>query len=470
MKRRDFLTITAGASLALLSPFRSLRAAPGDPDDKLWIFFDANGGWDPTRLCDPHAHEDFTIPDVYTAGDIMTNAYGIPHAPKTPGEPWSVEGSNFFDKYAEKLLVINGVDGQTNNHLVGSRNMWSGRLNEGNPSLGGLIAGIRAQVDPTKLPTAFLSTGGFDRTNRMVPATRVASTKPLKLLTRTNLKNVDNEDTRYYHPEVLEKILSRQVERHSALLAEQGLPQIKDALMKLQTARETEYALGALLPYLNDIPEIDSSDSNRLKDPARMMLAAMAAEICVSGNLSLNGFDTHANHDVLVSNNNSGHRPQIQELLDAIDYVWTLAEDLNLADRLVVVVGSEMGRTKYNGVTSQAGVTVLSPGKDHWPITSMMLMGNDIPPGVIGQTTADTVAGGVEAFAVRANGSSVEIVDPSDVSTAPKTLIRQVHLHHALRCLAGIKDHELTKKYPINVATDFTLPILPNAPGWETFG
>ena len=46
---------------------------------------------------------------------------------------------------------------------------------------------------------------------------------------------------------------------------------------------------------------------------------------------------------------------------DAVNYLWVYAEEHGVADRMVVVMGSDFGRTNfYNSVN----------GKDHWPIGS----------------------------------------------------------------------------------------------------
>ena len=54
-----------------------------------------------------------------------------------------------------------------------------------------------------------------------------------------------------------------------------------------------------------------------------------------------------------------------RELTQGLDYLWTYAESLGIADRLVVVVGSDFSRTPHYNETN---------GKDHWPIGSFMVM------------------------------------------------------------------------------------------------
>jgi uncharacterized protein (DUF1501 family) len=252
------------------------------------------------------------------------------------------------------------------------------------------------------------------------------------------------------------------------LIDNQGLPQIIAGLKRLETARAGEDALALLMEPLQNtqlLPEVGTTESVLLP-PARIAMAAMSAGICACVNLSMTGFDTHSNHDADTSI--AGHRPRLKELFTAIDYVWEKAKLLGFDDKLVMVVGSDFGRTRYNKPVIQDGDPQnTKPGKDHWPINSMMLLGNDIPAGVIGQTYVDESVSGITAKQViNANGVVQTTDNPGGQAS---TLIRQVHVHHALRCLAGIKDHELSQRYPLGKSGDFPLPILPNAPGWESF-
>jgi hypothetical protein len=445
-----------------MAPARIGRAQDMSGDDRLWVFFDANGAWDPTLFCDPHAHPDFVSSSIYSDDDIMTNGRGVRYAPKSSGERYMVNGADFFQKYADQLLVINGFDSRTNNHTVGSRYVWSGKKGDTHPCLGALIAAAHLDVAPGAVPLAFLSTGGFDRTLKLVPITRVASTDPLLKLTQPNLRREDRPGEVYHHPEVMEMIKARQRQRTARLVEEQGLPQIRAALAKLQSGRATEDALAAILDPLNTIPSV-GDNANPLLAPARTAMAAMAAGICKCANLSLRGFDTHSNHDDPVA----GHRPRLQEIFDAIDYVMEVAGTLGFADRLVVVIGSDFGRTRYNRPVLQDGDAPAGAGKDHWPITSMMFLGADIPGGVIGETRVVEGLSGVQAQRVTVSGG--RIIPTTEDIAGETTVIEAVHAHHALRCLAGIRDHPLAVRYPVHLGGDFPLPILPDVPGWQAF-
>ena len=62
-----------------------------------------------------------------------------------------------------------------------------------------------------------------------------------------------------------------------------------------------------------------------------------------------------------------------------MSFFWDYAEELGLADRILLVVGSDFSRTNFYNDGN---------GKDHWPIGSYMLMEQGAPWGnrVVGLT------------------------------------------------------------------------------------
>jgi len=89
-----------------------------------------------------------------------------------------------------------------------------------------------------------------------------------------------------------------------------------------------------------------------------MTLLAFKSGVSISSDLFDGGYDTHSNHDrdnVILLNNSAS----------AIDYLWDYAEEHVLADRLVVVLGSDFGRSPFYNAEA---------GKDHWPIGSYVVM------------------------------------------------------------------------------------------------
>ena len=171
------------------------------------------------------------------------------------------------------------------------------------------------------------------------------------------------------------------------------------------------------MPFIpNSIPK------ERMSQQAEIALASFKAGVCVSANLSIGQFDSHANND-------RDQMKLIPEFLAGITYFIRRAEELGLRHKLVVIIQSEMGRTpNYNG----------GNGKDHWSIGSAMFLGPGIKGNrVIGATDEKQFAKPISAQSLALDDKGIRM--------------RPEHIHEALRQLAGIDAHTHAKKFPLGV-------------------
>lgn len=360
MERRDFLKLAsmAGLGVAFAGPLAG-RASAADPyTGKLFLFIHASGGWDPTSFCDPKGSQGADDADPmnhYLATDIEA-AGNIKYAP--------VGGNQaFFQKYYERLLVVNGIDVSTNSHDAGTRVTWCGTLREGKPSFGALLAGV---YGPT-LPMAYISNGGYDYTAGVAAITRVPDTGVLARIAFPDQINPGSDQPELFHTEATTKrILAAREARHQAKLATQRLPRLREEMNTLYASRLGQNELKQLIQYL---PE--DFEQGQLQRQAQVAIAAYRAGICVAANLTIGGFDTHGSHD-------QGHIPRLTEIWEGVDFILTYAEQQGIAQQVVVVMGSDFGRSPgYNS----------GQGKDHWSVTSMMMIGDGIAGNrVIGAT------------------------------------------------------------------------------------
>src|SRR5580658_10477646 len=161
----------------------------------------------------------------------------------------------------------------------------------------------------------------------------------------------------------------------------------------------------------------------RLSQQAEIALASFKAGVCVSANLTIGQFDSHANNDV-------DQMKLIPEFLAGIAYFIRRAEALKIREKLVVVVQSEMGRTpNYNN----------GNGKDHWSVGSVMFIGPRIKGNrVLGSTNE-------KQFQVPVNPQTLACDKENGVRVRPE------HIHESLRQYAGIADHAFSKKFPLGV-------------------
>ena len=189
----------------------------------------------------------------------------------------------------------------------------------------------------------------------------------------------------------------------------------------LYAAQINSKALQRVTPY---IPK--SSPKERLSQQADIALAAFKAGVCVSANLSIGQFDSHANND-------PDQMKLIPEFLAGIDYLVSKSEELKIRDKLVVIIQSEMGRTpNYNK----------GNGKDHWSIGSIMFVGEGIQGNrVIGATDE-------KQFLVPINPKSLATDAENGIRVRPE------HIHASLRQIAGIGDHPFSKQFPLQVPND----------------
>ena len=145
--------------------------------------------------------------------------------------------------------------------------------------------------------------------------------------------------------------------------------------------------------------------------------------MCVSANLTIGQFDSHANND-------ADQMKLIPEFLAGIAYLLRRAGELKIREQLVVIVQSEMGRTPdYNA----------GNGKDHWSIGSALFLGRGIKGNrVIGATDE-------KQFAVPLNPMTLKVDQGKGIRIRPE------HVHTALREFAGIAAHPLSRKFPLGV-------------------
>ncbi len=419
MSRRNFLKLCSLAGLGLAAPisFSGLTEAKGAPDEALgypgpyYIVFNASGGWDTTYLMDPKGAEG--INRLYTAGDIQTvGAHRF--APNAKHIQQGLSNEAFFAKYGAELRVLNGLDLSVNNHTPCERYMATGKLDSlAYPTFAALVAACHG----SEAPLAFLTFGNYSATGNLVPMSRVPYLQSLKLLAKAD--SVEGIDQHPYHdPFVSDRIERTLQQQFEARVSAARLPRVERSQNMLYAAQVNSQALQRVVPFIPDSPA-----KERIAQQADIALAAFKAGVCISANLSIGQFDSHNNNDV-------DQMKLIPELLAGIDYTLQRAEELQIRDKLVVIMQSEMGRTPtYNN----------GNGKDHWSIGSIMFLG----PGIAG----NRVLGATDA------AQQLVPVHPGTLSLDPAQgiRIRPEHIHRSLRQFAGIDDHAFSQRFPLEI-------------------
>ena len=168
LNRRRFLQVVGSSSLGLAFGIPTAHGQEAEYDGPLLAVFNATGGWDPTYLMDPKGTP--ALNRLYT--DDQIRQFGAHSVAPTAAHIAEGAMSNevFFERYGERLLVVNGVDVSVNNHSPCSRYIATGELNSlVYPTLPALFAAAwRPEV-----PLAFWTFGDYSATGNIIAQTRI---------------------------------------------------------------------------------------------------------------------------------------------------------------------------------------------------------------------------------------------------------------------------------------------------------
>lgn len=426
MNRRSLIqklfVAASWGSLGMGAPTQLL--AQSNYQGKLLVNLQLNGGMDVTSYCDPKMNQtgEREINNWARADEIQT-AGNINFAP-------FANNSTFFNKYHRDTLVINGADAQTNSHTVGVVHNWSGRNSDGYPSLTSLHSATYAP----ELPMSYLNFGGFGATQGIVRSSRISDVRQIQNILFPN-NDRWNPHLQYHRTNDFELAKSLQEKTAQILASKTDIPagQLKSRRLFAEALQQAD----DLDSFANVIPngselqqrkELSQRLSSTLHQQIQISLLGMKSGVTVAADLYQDGFDTHEDHD-------RDHNLLLSTVNDAVDYFWTYADELGLADRIVLVIGSDFGRTPhYNS----------GQGKDHWPIGSYMIMERNASytNRVFGETD-----GGHNSYPVNLQTGKQDYVN--GVAIRPK------HVHLALRKYLGLHNSTLSSAFPFNTTEDF---------------
>ena len=425
IKRRRLLQcaslLAAGAAMPKLY-------AASQYNGRLLITLQASGGWDVASFCDPKVNipGELEITRWSNSADIQS-AGNINYAPYANNQV-------FFDKYYNDILIINGVDAQTNAHSVGELHNWSGRNSSGYPTLSALFAASQAP----EIPMSYLSFGGFNATGGIIRSSRIEGSdrNALGTLLRPNQIPWETAEHPLQLKEQMTMIRAAQEARLQNIITDDKQLPLRQlnasAYSESLQSKDDLFSFADIIPDESAFPPDVSLGSfagvSTLQKQVMFALLAFKSGTACSADLVQFGFDTHADHD-------SNHEPLMAHTTDSLDYLWNYAEELGIADRLTVVVGSDFGRTPfYNGFE----------GKDHWPIGSVMVMEKNA-------AWTNRVIGATDGAqnAQRINSGTLQQDDSGGTVIYPK------HIHKALRNHFGIANSAGSQLFPFNNTETF---------------
>jgi hypothetical protein len=419
MNRREFNKLLGFAGLGAIGPW-SLpgKALTSGYNGPLYITIAAIGGWDVTSFCDPKENiaGERTI-NTWADQESIAQAGNIRYAPVAANQA-------FFERFYQDMLVINGIDTQTNSHDDGVRHTWSGRLGFGYPSFGSIVS---ASIAP-ELPLSLVHAAGYSETAGIARFSRLQNPDIITNLVNDSEVEQGNSTYTLFEEAELNRIEQYQNARLHRLMANgNALPRQVRGLNNLYLANATR---GELDAFGQMLPEEFESD-NVLRS-AQLALLAYQSGLSVACQLGFSGFDTHQNHD-------GTHFDPMERLTSLVHYIYDQAEAGGFADRLVVCISSDFGRRPFYNAGG---------GKDHWPIGSAIVLQRGAPWGnrVVGSTDAMHNANSIDPL-------SLAVDQVNGVTLQPK------HLQQAMRQLAGVDQSSVAGLFPLNAEdVDFFNP------------
>ncbi len=364
MDRRRFLGTSLGALVggALLArPARAEGAAL-----RKFVFVGAQGGWDPTRAFQPV----FDISgadlepgaELHSVGDVPYVAH--PNRPNVDA---------FFETWAGQSLVLNGVLVPSIAHDICRMLVLTGSVSGVSPDWPAIIAGEGGEL---VLPHVVIGGPSFPGDRGTAVARTGAFGQLESLLSGSALDGSDLPTRAPIAPE--ESLLDRFVGRRAAAWASGQRSASGKALATALTASQDR---ARALKELRWIVDFSGGSDFVSQSAVAVDVLARGVSRCVSlenGGSSL-VWDTHASNDAIQSALFEDLFYGLNQLVQML--ALTPGEvAATLLEETTVVVFSEMGRTAQLNSAD---------GKDHWPYTSVLLVGSGLQGG--------RVVGGLDA-------------------------------------------------------------------------
>ncbi|MBX2800992.1 MAG: DUF1501 domain-containing protein [Myxococcales bacterium] len=343
LSRRSVL----GGALAALGVGAAGGARAAAQTGRRFLVVNASGGWDPLCVFSPLFGRKYIdmepLAEAWTIGGLSL----VDH----PGRP-SVR--QFFTRHHQRALVLNGVGVRSVNHETCAAVVLTGSTSDEKADWATLLAhGARGEYD---LPHVVLSGPVFPGPYGVIVSRAEGALAPL--VRGDLLQNAEPASAPL--PAAVGRRVDRFVDQRVAAVNEgfDGHVVATDLAESWQRARR----------LLDDAGSFEIQASYTLATRGRTAIRALSSGLCRCATVDT-GFiwDTHQDNAEQIGLFESFFA-ELDALVDLLD-ATPGPTGAPLSDDTVLVVLSEMARTPiYNG----------TGGRDHWPYTSMMLLGNGI--------------------------------------------------------------------------------------------
>ena len=411
MKRREFIKIAGTAFLLANAPRMSIASSKAPFTGDFLVQIQAVGAWDVASYCDPKINTANRVVNTWAKTLSPMQAGNIAYAP-------FANNAEFFPNHYQRMLVINGMHTHATTHGAGRTLAARGKNDKSYPSLSAAYAATLKD----QFPIPVIKNGGSFSTGGLVSAASLGSNN-------VGFNEVLHPGThpqsgqQYFDDAEMAMISGFQSARAERLLSITSTVERKALLESFMLANQNTSSFSQYTEILDSVDFKDYNTSDSFIMQVAYGLVAIKAGMSVALDMGLGGFDTHGNHDI-------AHANAMRRLNNGINFLWDLANQLNINNRLFVYVNSDFGRgAGYNG-----------DGKTHHQIGSAIFMkeGVNWTNRTIGETD-----GLLKPKKINKMSLTVDEQDGSHIE--PK------HVVQFAREYLGIAEHPLLADYPLDV-------------------
>lgn len=356
------ITRRAVLGLPISLALASALGAGGSGNNRRFLFIHAEGGWDPLCVFAPL----FGRASIDMEADAAPLTVGGLSLVDSPSRPTT---RRFFETWGARTLLLNGVSTRSVNHETCQAVALTGSTSSTHTDIPTLLAADRA--DDFRLPHIAFSGPVFSGDHAVLVS---RATGLIQSTVRGELGSIADVPVNGVG-EPIDRVVGEYLSRRAATFAKYRSGPRSDAYLE---------ALRRAGGLTDDRYEIDLQPSATVISQGKAAIAALRDGVCRVASLGT-GFvwDSHVNNTDQTTNFESLFA-DLDALLDELQRT-NGPEGKPLSDDTVVVLSSEMGRTPgYNGTA----------GRDHWPFTSVLMIG----PGITGNRVVgafDDLYGGI---------------------------------------------------------------------------
>ncbi|MCA9635276.1 MAG: DUF1501 domain-containing protein [Myxococcales bacterium] len=357
------------AAVAGLAGQRRVAAAPSATPRRVVLVF-ASGAWDPTYVLDPKPG--IAGIDAPT-GEIKELGGGLPVF-TDPSRP-NVEA--FFAAHGSLATIINGINVASVAHPQSSHRILSGVTDDTAPD----VAAIAAATHGVDLAAPYLVLGrtAFSGPFASLSARTGSANQLVTLLNPLATFPAVGQQGLPLVPKVTEEAIIRDhvLARVAAEQSKRPSKRLDDFVASLERS-----------DAIREIGQIGDIEFSRSFD-AQIGLAVEALDrgLCYSVQMETGNWDTHENNEQQGKLNDDFYAA-LMLLMDELIARPGSKQGSKLIDETMVVVVSEMGRTPRLNAAM---------GKDHWPVTSALVLGGGLKGGrVLGGSTDALDSAGID--------------------------------------------------------------------------